>query len=166
MISRERAMTIARRMQALVAESLRENIRGQMSGVGQPFARLWADTAEFPKGQKSDRAGQPVLMDSGRLLASIQPGAAVMEGRAILCFIDAEPYGLDQHYGFISEPQNWIGRTLPVRESIRGGGGSLWAARRRGDVVVSNKALAVPPRPWISVSEAKARSIAQSAIRG
>lgn len=158
----ERWYAYSRRMQMLVCEALAENIRSQRSGDGVPFQRLWADTAEFRGGKQSDRAGQPALIDTGALLGSLRPGAIVRAGNKLLCYIEGEGYGLDQHTGFSSPGPNVIGRTRAVREQVRATG-EVPPGAKRSDFLVTKNDTTVPARPWISLSEGTVRTIAQRA---
>lgn len=156
------AYDLARLVQQGVCDALRSNIDLQEDGFGNAFDRLWADTATFPGG-KSDRAGAPVLKDSGDLYRSIRPGPVVSSGGVLTAYIRANPYGLQQHHGFIdSDVPALVGRTLEVRRRIRQG---MTSGIRKADKLVLRQPIRVPPRPWISLHPDIAEGIVSRAAR-
>lgn len=144
-----RAYALGRYMQRQVAHELQQNILAGVDGNGNEFKPLWANSATFPNGLQSDRAGEPALIESGALLRSIRPGRIVREGNRLLCYIKAEPYGLQHHRGFEQEPPIVIARTKALRDRVRSGN---FGGIPRGDKIVFRMRSKVPPRPWISVS--------------
>jgi len=144
--------------------SLRSNIMLQETGDGTPFARLWADAATFPGGKRSDRAGEPALIETADLLASVRPGRIERRGNTLVCFIVGNDYGLRLHHGFVSPPPNVIGRTLAARQAIRAGAGHSGLVSS-GDAIVLKREAYVPPRPWISVSQASREAMVGQARR-
>lgn len=159
-----KAYAFARRLQKSVAMSLRSNIMLQEDGSGNPFVRLWADTAVFPGGRRSDRAGEPALIETAELLSSIRPGSIERRGNTFVCRIVGKEYGLRLHHGFASPPPNVIGRTLAARKAIRLGGESSGMVAS-GDAVVLKKESRVPARPWISLSQSTIESMVGQARR-
>jgi len=159
-----KAYAFARRLQKSVALSLRSNIMLQEDGNGNPFVRLWADTAVFPGGRKSDRAGEPALIETAELLSSIRPGSIERRGNTLVCHIVGKDYGLRLHHGFTSPPPNVIGRTLAARKAIRSGGDAS-GVLVSGDAVALKKSSKVPARPWISLSQSTIESMVGQARR-
>jgi hypothetical protein len=158
-----KAYAIARSIQSAVAGALRRNLIAGVSGDGGEFASAWHDSAVFPGGGKSDRAGEPLLIDSGRLLNSVRPGRIVRNGTKLTCYIQGRRYGLDHHRGFVERPPVVIGRLRWQREAIRAG---RFTGIPRGDTVVLKGMATVPARPWISIDRETAAGIVRTASQG
>lgn len=161
MPSRSRVEDFARRLQMLVCRQLKANIRSQEDPrTGESWPSPWHDVAQFPNGP-SDRAGQPMLQDTGTLIESIAPGRLAWDGNTLRCHIDAAPHGILQHRGFTQSADVIIvPRLQKDRVKVRRG---RFDGIRKGDKMIFRKPVTVVGRRWAALSDATVAALINEA---
>lgn len=159
----DRAYRFLERVQKDVAQAIRSNLERGVDGDGNPLPGPWHDDAVFPGGMRSDRAGQPLLIDTGAMLASIRPGSVTRNGNTLVATVLGNGNVRRQHYGFRTSAPVTVPRTQAQRQRARAG--DVTGIPRRDRIVLKNDAVA-PPRPFVSLSAGTLTGIVARAARG